>query len=76
MAFTSVQISREASKLLDDAAGSSGLRKGYLADTAIKYFLDPENNPGIKEALASLTTLRERAEQEFLERVFTQGPGK
>lgn len=73
MAFTSVQISRDASKLLDDAAKESGLRKGYLADTAIKYFLDPEKNPGIREALASLTHLREQAEQDFVDRVFANG---
>lgn len=70
MDFTSVQISREASKLLDIAAKASGLRKGHLADTAIKYFLDPEKNPGIREALENLTHSREQAENDFVDRVF------
>lgn len=71
MDFTSVQVSREASKLLDAAAKASGIRKGHLADTAIKYFLDPEKNPGIQEALESVTNVREQAENDFVERVFT-----
>jgi hypothetical protein len=70
MAFTSVQISREASKLLDDAAQVSGLRKGYLADTVIKNFLDPDRNPGITDVLARW---REESEQEFVGRVFKTG---
>jgi predicted transcriptional regulator len=70
MAVTSVQISRETSNLLDDAARTSGLRKGYLADTAIRYFLDPDKNPGIAEALEQLNHIREKTlEQVLAERV-------
>lgn len=76
MPLTSVQISREASAMLDLAVKESGLRKGYLADTAIKFFLNPENNPGIGEALKSLTELREQAEAEFVNRVFNKGRGE
>lgn len=76
MTFTSVQISREASQLLDEAVKASGLRKGYLADTAIKFFLDPTKNPGITEALESLTRSREQAEEDFFKQVFSQGQGR
>ncbi len=73
MAVTSVQISRDASRMLDDAVKSSGLKKGFRADLAIKSFLDPTNNPGIGEALQNLTKLREEAEQDFVSRVFAKG---
>ena len=70
MSFTSVQISRETSRFLDEAVKVSGLRKGYLADIAIRFFLDPEKNPNIEDALKSLSSVREEAlEQVFAERV-------
>jgi predicted transcriptional regulator len=77
MSVTSVQISRETSEMLGEAAKASGLRKGYLADTAIRFFLDPEKNPEIAEALKSVNHLRENAlEQAFAERMGRVNDGR
>lgn len=75
MSFTSVQISRQTSKLLDDAVKASGIRKGVLADTAIRFFLDPEKNPNIAEALSRLNHLRESALEEVLAESLNKGIG-
>lgn len=69
---TSVQVTREASDLLAEAAKSSGLAKSYLADVALKYFFDPQLNPGLQEALEDLASGRKLAEQGFVERILTR----
>lgn len=67
---TSVQITREASQLLDQTARASGLAKSYLADVAIKAFYNPELNPDLEGALQGLSSGRKLAEQTFAERLF------
>lgn len=67
---TSVQITREASNLLDHTAKASGLAKSYLADIAIKYFFDNNFNPDLEEALRGLSSGRKQAEQDFVAKVF------
>jgi hypothetical protein len=70
MEVTSVQVTRETSKLLDEAVKVSGLRKGFLADAAIKFFLDPDKNPDITKALQDMRDTKEKVQIDFLERVF------
>jgi hypothetical protein len=66
---TSVAITREASKTLDDVAKMSGLPKSYLADVVIKLFYS-STNPNLSQALEALAQGRNLAEREFIDRLF------
>ncbi len=69
-ATTSVQITRESSDMLSQAADRSGLAKSYLADIAIRYFFDTEHNPNLENALKGLSSGRKQAEVDFIKRIF------
>lgn len=66
---TSIQITREASQLLDEASKTARLPKSHLADMAIKLFYDAKNNPALADALEALSSGRQVAEQEFMKRL-------
>lgn len=68
---TTIQITREASALLDTASKSTRFPKTYLADLAIKLFYDPDKNPNLEEALRELTTGQEQAHKDFVKRALS-----
>lgn len=71
---TSVQISRDASHLLDRIAKESGLTKTYLATVAIRKFYDPQSNPHLESALANLSSGRNLAESQFISTIMGPMP--